>query len=148
MFTTTNSAQLLPDREGDRPTDQNFLDFMQFLEHFGEIVCWRPPPEDWCPVLDPPLPKEQLSNIIGMNLSFSEYCTWELDLVCVQTMDKRACTGVCNKDSSYQAAVKSQKHSSWPEGLHHLWWSNSSIIQHHYLLYWRSGEDWSKRYIE
>ena len=25
------------------PTDQNFLDFMQFFGKFDKIVCWRPP---------------------------------------------------------------------------------------------------------
>ena len=39
------------------PTDQNFLNFMQFLRKSGKFICWRPL-EVWSPpygILDPPL---------------------------------------------------------------------------------------------
>ena len=29
---------------GHRPPGPNSFNFMQFLEKFGKIVCWRPPP--------------------------------------------------------------------------------------------------------
>ena len=41
------------------PTAQNFLNFMQFFAKFGKIICWRPSPGSWHPllqgILDPPL---------------------------------------------------------------------------------------------
>ena len=41
------------------PGGPNSFNFMQFLENFGEIVCWRPPLGSWRPlfgeILDPPL---------------------------------------------------------------------------------------------
>ena len=44
---------------GAHPTDQNFLNFMQFLGKSGKFVCWRPLLEGWRPllrgILDPPL---------------------------------------------------------------------------------------------
>ena len=45
------------------PTDQNFLNFMQFFGHFGKIVCWHPL-EGWRPllwgILHPPLQSWQV----------------------------------------------------------------------------------------
>ena len=41
------------------PGGPNSFNFMQFLEKFGKIVCWHPPPGSWRPllgeILDPPL---------------------------------------------------------------------------------------------
>ena len=33
------------------PKAQNFLNFMQFFSKFGKIICWRPTPEVWRPLL-------------------------------------------------------------------------------------------------
>ena len=52
------------------PTDQNFLNFMQFLT---KCVCWRLSVEGWCPllhgILDPPLSlflKNSLNSVISL----------------------------------------------------------------------------------
>ena len=41
------------------PMAQNFLNFLFFLENFGQIIGWCPLLEGWCPllrgILDPPL---------------------------------------------------------------------------------------------
>ena len=44
-FWTTNMVipMLMRMRFTSVPTAQNFLDFMQFLEIFDKIMCWRPP---------------------------------------------------------------------------------------------------------
>ena len=43
----------------DAPRGPNSFNFMQFLEKFGKIVCWHPPPGELVPllgeILDPPL---------------------------------------------------------------------------------------------
>ena len=50
------------------PTDQNFLDFMQFFGKFDKIVCWRPL-EGWAPllrgILDPPLHSFHFADLDG-----------------------------------------------------------------------------------
>ena len=33
------------------PGGPNSFNFMQFLGKFGKIICWRPPPESWRPLL-------------------------------------------------------------------------------------------------
>ena len=43
----------------DAPQGPNSFNFLQFWGKFGKIVCWRPPPGSWRPlleeILDPPL---------------------------------------------------------------------------------------------
>ena len=61
------------------PTVQNFLDFMQFFGKFDKIICWRPPPEGWRPllqgILDPPLPEQ--SKYILLPFAIFEW-RWEV----------------------------------------------------------------------
>ena len=44
---------------------------MQFLGNFGKIVCWRPPPGSWRPllgeILDPPLILAYFMNLVWNN---------------------------------------------------------------------------------
>ena len=53
-------ADLRGGLEGRAPSGRpNYFNFMQFLGKFGKIICWRPSPGIWRPllgeILDPPL---------------------------------------------------------------------------------------------
>ena len=57
QMTYSSDAIPLADLGGSRdappsPGRPNSFDFKQFLGNFGKIICWRPPPGSWCPLLE------------------------------------------------------------------------------------------------